>query len=298
MSENVEKLIQHLAPPLTSDKHKGQAGRIGVFGGSLEYTGAPYFAAITSLKVGADLSYVFCAKEAATVIKSYSPELIVHPLLDVPGAAAKIEPWLDRLHVVLVGPGLGREEETFKVMDQVLSLCRSRRKPLVIDADGLYYVSLNPDVLRDYPSPVILTPNVMEFARLIGSNGEGNKKEQSQKFLALAENITILCKDHVDEIFNKTSHVSVAGGGSGRRCGGQGDLLSGAVTAFLAWALEEPTRLSGCPPHDRPVIASYAACKLARLCNQRAFAKFGRSMTSTDMIKEIHEAFEEIFEGK
>lgn len=32
-------------------------------------------------QVGADLSHVFCTSGAATVIKSYSPELIVHPYL-------------------------------------------------------------------------------------------------------------------------------------------------------------------------------------------------------------------------
>lgn len=31
---------------------------------------------------GADLSHVFCTKDAASVIKSYSPELIVHPVLE------------------------------------------------------------------------------------------------------------------------------------------------------------------------------------------------------------------------
>ena len=31
---------------------------------------------------GADLSHVFCTKDAAPVIKGYSPELIVHPLLE------------------------------------------------------------------------------------------------------------------------------------------------------------------------------------------------------------------------
>lgn len=35
-----EKLLQKkLAPPLSEDRHKGQAGRIGIFGGSIEYTG-------------------------------------------------------------------------------------------------------------------------------------------------------------------------------------------------------------------------------------------------------------------
>lgn len=37
-SEIVEK-TKILAPSLSSDRHKGQAGRIGVFGGSIEYTG-------------------------------------------------------------------------------------------------------------------------------------------------------------------------------------------------------------------------------------------------------------------
>lgn len=38
-------------PPLDGGSHKGQAGRIGIIGGSLEYTGAPYFAGISALKV-------------------------------------------------------------------------------------------------------------------------------------------------------------------------------------------------------------------------------------------------------
>lgn len=61
--------------------HKGQAGRVGVVGGSAEYTGAPYFAAFSALRTGCDLAHVFCLPQAAPVIKAYSPDLIVHPLL-------------------------------------------------------------------------------------------------------------------------------------------------------------------------------------------------------------------------
>ena len=47
------------------------------------------------MQIGADLSHVFCTEGAATVIKSYSPELIVHPYLpdshDLPkGASGKV----------------------------------------------------------------------------------------------------------------------------------------------------------------------------------------------------------------
>ena len=80
---------------------------MGTIGGCREYTGAPYFASVSALKVtrcqrawhchfaqlicithfaypaqiGADLSHVFCTSGAATVIKTYGPDLIVHPYL-------------------------------------------------------------------------------------------------------------------------------------------------------------------------------------------------------------------------
>jgi hypothetical protein len=44
-----------VVPMLNADLYKGQCGRIGVFGGCIMYTGAPYFAAISALKAGADL---------------------------------------------------------------------------------------------------------------------------------------------------------------------------------------------------------------------------------------------------
>lgn len=94
-------LVRSLVPKLTTDRYKGQNGRIGIIGGSLEYTGAPYFAAISAMKVGADISHVFCHNNAAPVIKSYSPDLIVHPVLNCSDAVEKIIPWLERLHVIV-----------------------------------------------------------------------------------------------------------------------------------------------------------------------------------------------------
>lgn len=54
-----------------------QLGRVGVFGGSEDYTGAPFFASISALRTGADLALVFTAEEAAPALKAYSPELMV-----------------------------------------------------------------------------------------------------------------------------------------------------------------------------------------------------------------------------
>lgn len=73
--------IKDLIPELSLQSHKGQLGRVAIIGGSQEYTGAPYFSAMAALRTGVDLVHVFCDQSASFVIKSYSPELIVHPYL-------------------------------------------------------------------------------------------------------------------------------------------------------------------------------------------------------------------------
>lgn len=65
--------LSSLLPQLSTKNRKGDNGRIGVIGGSFEFTGAPYFTAMSALKTGADMAHIFCAKSAAVPIKSYSP---------------------------------------------------------------------------------------------------------------------------------------------------------------------------------------------------------------------------------
>lgn len=106
--------VRQLIPPLSSELHKGQAGRVAVVGGSLDYTGAPYFSAMSSMRLGADMSHNVCEPSAGSVIKGYSPDCIVHNWLRHGRSAADIRNDLDglcaRLYAVVVGPGLGRDE--------------------------------------------------------------------------------------------------------------------------------------------------------------------------------------------
>lgn len=80
--KDILPFVKPIVPPLTHLEHKGAMGRIGVLGGSVDYTGAPFYAGISSLKFGADLAYIFCAYEASIPIKSYSPELMVTPFYE------------------------------------------------------------------------------------------------------------------------------------------------------------------------------------------------------------------------
>lgn len=277
-----------LAPDMHGSHHKGEAGRIGVVGGSLEYTGAPYFAAISALRVGADLVHVFCSKSASTVIKSYSPELIVHPLLDSSNAIADIQPWLERLHVIVIGPGLGRDAAILETVSKLIRVCRDLKKPLVIDADGLHLVTQDSTLIKDYPG-VILTPNAIEFSRLFGTDRE----QVWTRIKDLGKGVTVLEKAALDIIYHSESgeEMICEKGGSGRRCGGQGDLLSGSLATFYHWAIQRA--------EPKPeIIACYSASKLVKECNERVFRNLGRSMIATDMIDSIGPVFRENFEKK
>uniref|UniRef100_A0A3Q3SDZ1 ATP-dependent (S)-NAD(P)H-hydrate dehydratase n=1 Tax=Mastacembelus armatus TaxID=205130 RepID=A0A3Q3SDZ1_9TELE len=300
MDDDILSLVKSIIPPLTSKKHKGQDGRIGIIGGCQDYTGAPYFAAISALKVGADLSHVFCTKDAATVIKSYSPELIVHPVLDSPNAVEEIEKWLPRLHGLVVGPGLGREDLLLKTAKEVIEKSKARDIPIVIDADGLWLVTQQPSVIQGYQKG-ILTPNFMEFTRLYealhhkpmdSSDYQGSVMQLS---VAMG-NLTLVLKGEQDLITDGNKVISCSIEGSGRRCGGQGDLLSGSMGVLAHWA--HAASAAGTVRSVNPsVVAAFGACSLTRQCNSQAFQRHGRSTTTSDMIQEIGSAFKKLFES-
>ncbi|XP_039082610.1 ATP-dependent (S)-NAD(P)H-hydrate dehydratase isoform X3 [Hyaena hyaena] len=239
--ESTLQLVRSIIPPLTAQKHKGQDGRIGVVGGCQEYTGAPYFAAISALKVGADLSHVFCTREAAPVIKSYSPELIVHPVLDSPSAVQDVERWLPRLHALVVGPGLGRDDLLLENVKGILEASKARDVPVVIDADGLWLLARHPALVHGYRKAV-LTPNHVEFHRLWEAVlrdpvDSSDHREAVRRLSQALGNVTVVQKGERDVISDGEHVLECAHEGSGRRCGGQGDLLAGALGVLLHWAL-------------------------------------------------------------
>ncbi|XP_038863055.1 ATP-dependent (S)-NAD(P)H-hydrate dehydratase-like isoform X1 [Salvelinus namaycush] len=297
--DDILPLVKNIVPPLTSKKHKGQDGRIGIIGGCQEYTGAPYFAAISALKVGADLSHVFCTKTAATVIKSYSPELIVHPVLDSPDAVEEIEKWLPRLHCLVVGPGLGRDEMLLKNAKEVIEKSKARDIPIVIDADGLWLVAQQPSVIQGYQKG-ILTPNYMEFTQLYEAMHheplDSSDHQRSAMELSVAMgNLTVVLKGEEDLITDGNKVILCRQEGSGRRCGGQGDLLSGSLGVLAHWAYTSSADMT--KSVNPSVVAAFGACSLTRQCNRQAFHKHGRATTTTDMIQEISSAFKKLFES-
>ncbi len=63
--------------PLDGRSYRGQHGRIGIVGGSADYIGAPYYAAVGALRAGADLVTTFCPPDVDLPLKSLTPDIMV-----------------------------------------------------------------------------------------------------------------------------------------------------------------------------------------------------------------------------
>jgi len=300
--------LRLLVPPLSASSYKGQSGKVGVLGGCAEYTGAPFYAALSALKLGADLSHVFCDEQAAVPIKSYSPELIVHGCLRSSSAlddadaaeyerqADAVSKWFPALSALVVGPGLGRDETLQSVAALVIERAVAASLPCVIDADGLRLVLERPGLVRG-SQWTVLTPNRPEFGRMLeafalGSTGEPDPVSETTELARYLNGPVVVRKGPVDVVSDGSGTVlECAETGCLKRCGGQGDVLAGSIATLLGWARGAGSRQPADAPPS-PMLAAYAGCMLTRRFAAAAFAKQRRSMTAPDLIEAIGEEVE------
>jgi ATP-dependent NAD(P)H-hydrate dehydratase len=264
-------------PPVSFTVYKGQSGKVGVIGGCLEYTGAPYFAAMTVLRLGGDLSHVFCAKSAAIPIKCYSPDLIVHPYLPDPdeddSAAASLDQvlkWLPSVQSFVIGPGLGRNPATLAFAAQFLERIKSEPHPVVIDGDALFLVAQNPSLVRGV-SKFILTPNGGEFIRLQAALDLPRTATVQEVAHALG-GVTVFAKGRTDVVSDGERVERLPEGGAPRRVGGQGDILAGAMGLFVAWGSRDFFK------------AAAAASEIVKAAAVAAYSRTGRGTVTTDIL--------------
>ncbi|KAG8164804.1 hypothetical protein KVR01_005079 [Diaporthe batatas] len=323
--------VRQLVPPMLDKFHKGQQGRIAVIGGSEDYTGAPYFSAMASARLGCDMSHVICTPGAAAVIKTYSPNLMVHPLMrqspsqgssdqsassePADKVASRIIDMLPRIHVLVIGPGMGRDPLMQDTVAQVVAAARGRDVPVVLDADALQVVMRDPGLVRGWRLAV-LTPNVVEFGRLCKAlgveervkeaaekaGGGGDDKKETARVEELARalgGVTVVQKGFHDFISDGETTVTVDVQGGKKRSGGQGDTLTGSIATFLGWRTAYKEGLwdhgNKLPEKELVQLAAFGGAAVTRECSRLAFEKKGRSLQASDLTDEVHTAFLNIF---
>ncbi|KAK4229157.1 Ribokinase-like protein [Podospora fimiseda] len=258
------------------------------------------------------------------VIKSYSPNLMVHPLMrsspssssSLPSAgpdadpdqiASRIIPLLDRLHVLVIGPGLGRDPLMQDTVAAVIRAAREKNMPMVLDADALLLVSRDPSLVKGYRLAV-LTPNVVEFGRLTKALGvdeqvkSAAQESETAKVEALAKalgGVMVVQKGPKDYLSDGTVTLTVDLEGGKKRSGGQGDTLTGSIATFLGWrkAYLDGIWDTGKKLEEKELVglAVFGGSAITRECSRLAFAKRGRSLQASDLTDEVHTAFLNIF---
>lgn len=308
MNNQLLKLIKNnILPPLLPRFYKGQLGRLAVIGGCEDYTGAPYFSAHAAMLAGVDLVHVICDEGASQVIKSYSPDLMVHPYMcsevdvSINDRIEKIKGVLARMDAVILGPGFGRNSSTMlEFLNQIADYAQQKGIPVIMDADALYHLSVDKKlqtiVKNSANKNIILTPNVMELKRLC----DAFQLENDIQILSENLRCTVIAKGPADRIsYHGSEIIKCEEPGSLKRVGGQGDSLTGMIGAFLCWGTgaykkglyETPDKLS-----DEEIIklSCFAGCTTTRRAGHLAYQKYGRSMLTSNLHEFINSAYNSI----
>ena len=265
--EDLKKL-----PLRSNDSHKGTFGKVLVIAGSQTMFGAAYLAGAAVYRMGAGLVKIYTPKENKTAMQTLLPEALLEVYDRKQPFKEQLIQAVNWADVIVIGPGLGMDENAEKILEYVIS---ESKVPLVIDADGINLLAKNKNWIYAKKAEMILTPHILEMARLLDMPKE-TVKEQPMKMaeefikeypvtLILKAARTIVAKNGELVYVNTT-------GNSGMATGGSGDVLAGITGGLLAQRME-------------PVEAARLAVYLHGLSGDQAALKKGAyGMTARDIL--------------
>ncbi len=275
--------ILPVIPRRPFDAHKFRCGKVFLFAGSRDYTGAAAMASESALRTGAGMVYLGIPESLLHTMSLKLTEVISIPLPETPEGGfspASVDEAARRTNeatVAVIGPGIARQAET---LDAVRELLPRARSPLVIDADALFAIAADVEILRKVEAPCVLTPHAGEFARLVGKKAseiEEDRVEYARHFarsfglvLVLKGAPTVTASPEGRVVINPT-------GNPGMASAGMGDVLSGVIAGLIA---------QGAAPFE----AAYAGVYIHGLAADNAALAAGmHGLAATDVQRYIPE---------
>ncbi len=271
--ECTENLIKTLIKPIQSTDHKYSRGQMVCIGGQDNMPGAITLAGMAGLRTGAGMVRTITSTRVCNLIYAQNPEIICHPTQKGYVCKDDLTLWQTlkaKTSAVLIGPGIGRYEETKSFIESYLS---GETVPAVLDADALNLV--NPDHIRCSSSPLILTPHEGEFLALTGIKKELLTEDPVKTVHHWAVELK--------QIIHLKSSTSLTAfpdgrlfihpqGSPGMATAGSGDILGGVICSLLS---------QGHSPESAVLIGAFIHGKAGE---KAAEIKGVRGMTATDII--------------
>lgn len=227
--------VRRMIPEIAFNVHKNSRGSVLILGGCSLYGGAPFLSGLSALRAGAGMCRVITPNKD---INNSKLALIIKRINDDYGYFREsgfdlIHEEIEKSDSIVIGPGMGTDEQSVKFLEKVLSL----DKKIVIDADALNIISNNRHIFKNNGCQV-MTPHPREMKRLLKSFGldEYLNKERHLQAVKLAETTgsyvvlkgfhSIIAAPDGNWRLNCSGNQNLATAGSG-------DCLSGVIAAFL-----------------------------------------------------------------
>lgn len=269
-----------LLPQRPPDSHKGSFGHVLVAGGSRGMSGAAFLAAQGALRTGAGLVTAAVPAGIGPVMEMKTTEAMTLELPETlagglgPDAARLIHDFSARASVLLLGPGLGRQEDTLETAREII---RTMDRPLVLDADALYALAGHTGILAETDALAVLTPHPGEMARLTGLSARQIQSDRigaARKAAAEWGSIVVLKGSRTVIAFPDGETYINTTGNSGMATGGMGDVLAGMIAALIA---------QGASSQDAAVLGTY----LHGLAGDLVAVGRPAGMTALDLAEEL-----------
>jgi NAD(P)H-hydrate epimerase len=258
------------------NSQKYNNGKLFILAGSEGYSGAAYMSAQSALRAGCGAVILGIPESLNSVMESKTTEAITLPLnsgkyLNT-GSAEKISEKIKWSDVVIIGPGIGRHEDTMVLVREIIS---KNNANFIIDADAIFALKGHLEILRKDDCQIILTPHLGEFSNLLDIDAGELKKDfvRISRDFAIKYNVTLVLKNsptvtfYGDRVYiNSTGRENLATVGSG-------DVLSGIIGAYFSQMKDTWAAMSGVYLHG--------------YCGDMMYRKFGDSGTIASDIIEI-----------
>lgn len=221
ISSDLKRVDKVDFPKIKNTVHKGTQGHIGVIAGSFGMEGAAMLASAASIKAGAGKVSLAVSEDIKNNFTLRAPEVML---------TLRNDNFVKDKDVVLFGCGIGRSKDNEEILKYLIKNCRV---PLVIDADGLYF--LKKDLIKKAQCPIIITPHMSEASRLFNvSIGEliKNPVEITREF-AKNTGVTVLLKSNYNLIVDKNEAYISTFGCPGMATAGSGDVLAGITASMV-----------------------------------------------------------------
>jgi ADP-dependent NAD(P)H-hydrate dehydratase / NAD(P)H-hydrate epimerase len=275
--------VLSLAPHRGPASTKFTSGQVVIVGGSRGLTGAACMAAEAAIRAGAGYATVAVPADLEPIFEVKLTEVMSRACPSEDGALgpASAEAALEacgRAAAVVLGPGLGRREESLEL---ARDLALRIEAPLLIDADGLNAHAGLLAALRKRGAPTVLTPHAGELGRLLERSSDeiGAHRLASAIEAASASGAVVLLKGD-DTIVTDGERVAVNGlSAPALATAGTGDTLSGTIGALMARGLD---------PFAAACAGAIAGARAGRLAAERVGAP--ESVVATDVIAALPSA--------